>query len=70
MCRNSHYPGVFQFVIKSVEEPKDNLHIYIEVNHTIYVWKGSDFAVYFIYNSWAFKAEAVNKWKKPGTEKK
>ncbi len=24
--RNAHCPGVFQFVIQSVEEPKNNLH--------------------------------------------
>ncbi len=24
--KNAHCPGVFQFIIKRMEEPKDNLH--------------------------------------------
>ncbi len=44
-------------------------YIYTEVNHTIYVWRGTISAVYFMYKSRAFNAKPVNKLEKPGTEK-
>ncbi len=54
--RNDHYPGVFQFVIKSVNESIDNLYFFnmgsicTEANHTLYLQKGTISAVYLMYN--------------------
>ncbi len=31
--RNAHCPGAFEFVIKSVKEPKDNLH-FLDTQYT------------------------------------
>ncbi len=73
--QKEYSPGTLLFIIKSVEEPTDNLHflymgyLYTEVSHTIYVRRGTISAVYFMYKSRAFKAEPVNKLKKTGTGK-
>ncbi len=36
-------------------------YIHTEVNHTIYVQRGTTSTVYFMYKSRAFQAEPVNK---------
>ncbi len=35
-------------------------YIYTKVIHTIYIWRGTTSAIYFMYNSRSFKAQSVN----------
>ncbi len=44
------------------------LHLYRSINHTIYIWRGTISAVYFMYKSRAFKLELENKLEKLWTE--